>query len=168
MFSQYSCSNEEYIRPAFVVLELNYDKKGLKSGSFKYARFGAVIQGVFENDVAKFNLPDSIMKQIADKERFVQARHIRKNDYKTIKNILSTIPHSQDSIVDNGEVYVIVEDPPIFPGDKSTISKFLTLHLVYPKQAKDKGVTGKVFIQFTIMADGTVDDVQVVKGIGFG
>ena len=37
--------------------------------------------------------------------------------------------------------------------------------LLYPTQAKQAGIEGKVFIQFTVMQDGTLADIEVIKGL---
>lgn len=46
--------------------------------------------------------------------------------------------------------------------------KTVSKHLKYPRQAIRAGVEGRVFVQFTIRKDGTVTDVKLLKGIGYG
>ena len=46
--------------------------------------------------------------------------------------------------------------------------KFVGSNIKYPKQAKNEGIQGKVFVQFIVKKDGSVDQVKVVKGIGAG
>lgn len=153
-------------------LELNYDSNGVKNGNFEYKRFGASFKGIFKNNVPKFSLPDSIMKQIIDKEKFIQAAYIRKNDYNEIKTILTPFSQSPDSVLVNGEVvyevFTLVEKMPTFPGGMTALSNFLSYYLVYPKQALDNGVKGKVLVEFTIMKDGTIGKTRVREGIGHG
>jgi protein TonB len=38
----------------------------------------------------------------------------------------------------------------------------------YPAQARRMGIDGKVFVQFVVNRDGSIQDVSVVKGIGGG
>jgi protein TonB len=38
----------------------------------------------------------------------------------------------------------------------------------YPAQARRMGVEGKVFVQFVIGKDGSINDVKIIKGIGAG
>lgn len=149
-------------------LELNYDTLGVKNGYFKYDRFGLLLEGEFENNFPKTSIPDSILELISKKERFVQAIYIRKRDYPEIKNILSPVAQRSDSIIVNGEVFTIVEDPPTFPGGMTAVGQFLSYHLTYPKAAKEKGITGRVFVEFTITRDGTIDNIKTIKGIGWG
>ena len=45
---------------------------------------------------------------------------------------------------------------------------FISKHLKYPRLAKQMDVSGKVFVQFVIDKDGSLTDVEVIKGIGAG
>lgn len=45
---------------------------------------------------------------------------------------------------------------------------FLTKNLSYPRSAANAGVSGRVFISFVVNTDGSLTDVQVLRGIGFG
>lgn len=59
-----------------------------------------------------------------------------------------------------------VERKPYFQGgDANNFSKWVNEHLVYPKEAKDKGIQGKVILSFKITADGRVEDVRVLRGV---
>ena len=55
-----------------------------------------------------------------------------------------------------------------FPGGQDKMYEFLNENLRYPEEAKEKGISGKVFVQFVISREGEVTDVIVVKGIGGG
>lgn len=46
--------------------------------------------------------------------------------------------------------------------------RFISKNTTYPKYARRKGIEGKVFIQFVVDKDGSITDVQVLKGIGGG
>lgn len=45
---------------------------------------------------------------------------------------------------------------------------FLGKNLTYPRSAASAGVGGKVFVSFVVNTDGSLTDIQVLKGIGFG
>lgn len=151
-----------------LILELNYDSLGFKNGYFKYDRFGFLIEGKFDKDQTKTIIPDSIVKSISKKEQFVQSMFIRKRDYPNLRKMLSSVSYTPDSVVVNGEVFTVVEENPVFPGGMTGVGKFLSNHLIFPKAAKENKVTGKVFVRFTIMPDGTIDNIKTIKGLGFG
>ena len=64
--------------------------------------------------------------------------------------------------------FVVVEQQPEFPGGMNALRDFLGKSLNYPRAAASAGVSGKVFISFVVNTDGSLADVQVLKGIGFG
>jgi protein TonB len=63
------------------------------------------------------------------------------------------------------EVFIIVEEMPTFPGGESALMKFIYDNIQYPQAAKDKGTSGKVTLRFAVMADGTVSQTTVLRGV---
>ncbi|HEY9083567.1 MAG TPA: energy transducer TonB [Vicingaceae bacterium] len=62
-------------------------------------------------------------------------------------------------------VFVIVEEMPEFPGGKDSLYKFLGANIVYPNKAKKDGIEGKVYVNFTIEKDGTINKVKVLRSV---
>jgi TonB family protein len=54
---------------------------------------------------------------------------------------------------------------PEYPGGDKACRDFLQKNLVYPKEAKEKGIQGKVYVSFTVEKDGSITQVEVVRGI---
>ena len=67
-----------------------------------------------------------------------------------------------------GQIHLVVDNPPIFPGGDEARIKFLQDNVLYPEEARKRGVQGTVFVQFVIEPDGRVSDVEIVRGIGAG
>jgi protein TonB len=65
-------------------------------------------------------------------------------------------------------VYQFVEVMPEYSGGEEKLRKFITDNLVYPKEAKEKGIKGTVYLKFIVEKDGSISDVEVVRGIGGG
>ncbi|MEM9830718.1 MAG: TonB family protein [Bacteroidota bacterium] len=57
---------------------------------------------------------------------------------------------------------------PEYPGGMQRLYRFVANNLTYPQQARQKGIQGKVFIQFVIDKDGSITQVKTIKGIGGG
>ncbi len=56
---------------------------------------------------------------------------------------------------------------PVFAGgSEQAMVKYFQKNLVYPQQAKDQKIQGKVYVQFTIMEDGSIQNVGVVRNRG--
>lgn len=61
--------------------------------------------------------------------------------------------------------YDYVWEKPSFPGGDADLLHFINKHRRYPKKAYKKGVEGRVTCAFIVNADGSVSDVQVIKGV---
>lgn len=66
------------------------------------------------------------------------------------------------------EVFVVVEEDPEFPGGMDALYQYLASNIRYPKQAKEEGIQGRVFVNFVIEKDGSVSNVKVLRDIGGG
>ncbi len=66
------------------------------------------------------------------------------------------------------EIFTIVENQPEPVGGYTAFYGFVSERLKYPSAASRSNIEGKVFVQFVVEKDGSLTDVQVVKGIGFG
>lgn len=61
-----------------------------------------------------------------------------------------------------------VEVYPEFPGGMAAWAKFIQKNLRYPNAAQESEIQGKVYINFVVEKDGSITDVNVVRGIGYG
>lgn len=64
------------------------------------------------------------------------------------------------------DIFTIVEEMPTYKGGIENFYAFVGKHLNYPLQAQRGEIEGRVFVQFVVEADGSLNDVHVVKGIG--
>lgn len=63
---------------------------------------------------------------------------------------------------------LVVEQSPEYLGGNAAMSEFLRKNLKYPPRAAAAGVQGRVFVTFVVGTDGKIENVQTLKGIGFG
>ena len=72
-----------------------------------------------------------------------------------------------DDPVEEEEVpFVLVEQKPSFQGgDANDFSRWISQHLDYPEIAKANGVQGRVMVQFTVLKDGSVGNVKLLRGV---
>lgn len=57
---------------------------------------------------------------------------------------------------------------PTYIGGEESMYKYIAENTHYPEQAKADGIAGKVHVSFVVEKDGSVTDVEVVRGIGHG
>lgn len=63
------------------------------------------------------------------------------------------------------EVFMYVEQMPSTGYDMNT---YVSENLKYPVKARNKGIQGRVIVQFVVNEDGSVSDAKVLRGIGSG
>jgi len=104
-------------------------------------------------------------------------------------NSTDTLPHSARNV--NGDkiktklddaILKVAEIMPRFPGCEDLDStdeekrlcandkllKFIYQNVLYPEEARKKGIEGTVVVQFVIKADGTITDIHLARDIGGG
>ena len=65
-------------------------------------------------------------------------------------------------------IFTVVEQQPEFPGGTTEMYRYLAKNIKYPSAASRANVSGRVFMTFVVNTDGSIQDVQVMKGLGFG
>ena len=70
--------------------------------------------------------------------------------------------------IETNEIFDVVEDSPEFPGGMEAWNEFLINNLKYPEKAREMGIEGTVYVVFEVRKDGSVKNVELLKGIGAG
>jgi len=93
----------------------------------------------------------------------------------SVANIEGT-PGGTVDIADLNEHKVVVEDTkptifnhvevmPSFPGGDAAMMKWLQDNIIYPTIAAEQGIQGRVTLRFVVKPDGSIDEVEVQKGL---
>jgi TonB family protein len=69
---------------------------------------------------------------------------------------------------DGKEIFDVVETQPNPPGGMAGWNQYLAQNLQYPAQARRMGIEGTVIVVFVVNLDGSISDVEVLRGIGGG
>lgn len=69
---------------------------------------------------------------------------------------------------DGNEIFDVVETQPKPPGGMAGWNQYLSQNLQYPAEARQLGIEGTVIVVFVINSDGTISDVEILRGIGGG
>lgn len=80
---------------------------------------------------------------------------------------VSVNAYSQSKEQDDA-VYSMVSEQPSFPGGMQEMMKFISENRKYPAEAKAKDIHGKVIVAFVVERDGSLSDVKIRRGIGYG
>ncbi|MDF1571979.1 MAG: TonB family protein [Bacteroidales bacterium] len=61
------------------------------------------------------------------------------------------------------DVFIVVEDVPMFPGGRAALGQYIDTHLEYPAEASRKKIAGKVMVEFKVQTDGSLDELRVAQ-----
>lgn len=72
----------------------------------------------------------------------------------------------EEETVDEQEIFLVVEDMPTFQGqEKDAFRVYIQQNLRYPVIAQENGISGRVYVSFVVDRDGSITNVQVVRGV---
>ena len=77
-------------------------------------------------------------------------------------------PDATETAPATNEPFIVVEKMPEFAGGQAALLRYLQKHLRYPSSALAAGMGGRVFMSFVVGADGSISDVTILKGLGYG
>lgn len=86
-----------------------------------------------------------------------------------VMNEIGTVPLAQAAGLEAvNKPLLVADEQPTFPGGATAYRTFLQQNVHYPQAAKDKAISGDVFVSFVVDEMGRLLDAEVVKGIGYG
>lgn len=142
------------------------------NGSVEYAEpQNEEIKVVFEN--GKWVLDDvhgykelfiSYVKDSASRN----AEEIQTGDVEEIAPVEDSVidvPVIEEEEEDADMIYQVVENQPEFPGGTSALMQYLSNNIQYPEASQEKGVQGRVVVQFIVNKDGSISDPVVARSV---
>lgn len=76
---------------------------------------------------------------------------------------------NESNYTSKGEkVYFAAEVMPSYKGGYTAMKKFIQDHLAFPAEAQKEMVEGRIIIGFVVRRDGTLDNIKILNGLGFG
>lgn len=97
----------------------------------------------------------------AKQEPSIRVDTIKGDDGKE-HQVIKAVPEKE------GEVFILVEEAPSFPGSDRAQKRYFSENIKYPEEAKKNGIQGTVFVSFVVEPDGSITNAQVLRGIGGG
>ncbi len=89
----------------------------------------------------------------------------------TVKDVeiaKENLPEPEEPKAPESEIFMVVEEMPQYPGGVQEMMNFLANNIQYPEQARRKEIQGRVFVNFVVEKDGSVSNVNILRGIGAG
>lgn len=79
------------------------------------------------------------------------------------------VSYSSDEVIEeksaDEEVLTFVEVYPEYNGGQPALMKYIHENIVYPVDAKENGIQGKVYVQFVVYKDGHLSDFKIMRGV---
>lgn len=83
-----------------------------------------------------------------------------------VKKSASHITQRQVKEVDtSGRIFTVVQRMPEFPGGQASLVRYMATHVKYPVIAQENGIQGRVSCSFVVDTDGSLKDIEVIRGI---
>lgn len=84
--------------------------------------------------------------------------------------LLATTASAQnvDTANHSDELFVEYEEDPEFSGGLEALHKFIEENMQYPQIAAENCIGGRVYVQFEVDTDGTVQNPKILRDIGGG
>ena len=82
------------------------------------------------------------------------------------KKVVQVVEVPNDKpVIQEGEIFTVVEEMPQFPGGMGEAMKFLAQNIKYPAVAQQAKIEGRVIVQFLVKENGKVADIKVMRGV---
>ena len=84
-------------------------------------------------------------------------------------NGINTISYSSNKVSSlSKKISYRVEKQAEFPGGSIKMYQFLQENINYPSEAQKANVSGELYVSFVVDKDGSIQEIQILKGLGFG
>lgn len=68
-------------------------------------------------------------------------------------------------VLQQDKAYKVVEYMPEFPGGMNSLLDYIAKNIKYPEEAQQKGIKGRVILQFIVNTDGSLSDFKIIRGV---
>lgn len=82
-----------------------------------------------------------------------------------VEDFSNDTANQMDSTNQTEKVYLQVEEPPQYKGGMTALLKFITENTVYPKEAAEAGIQGRVIVRFVIDPEGRVVNPEILDSV---
>lgn len=124
-------------------------------------------------DMVKFTPPVVVDKAVEEEippQEELKTENVGTKDQEGDKNLID-VPDEGNGVIDEGpsnEIFTFVEQMPGFPGGDAKLYEYLSKNLKYTNMAREAGIQGKVFVTFVVEPNGSITNVQILRGLGGG
>jgi protein TonB len=82
--------------------------------------------------------------------------------------VLPEFPTMKPEERDSDPLVLVPEVAPEYPGGIQALMAFISSKMRYPAMARESNIQGRVYVSFIVEKDGSVSNIQLLRGIGGG
>lgn len=136
-----------------------------KSDAWRYYREGALdCEGSYVNGIK--NGEWKVFRLSENQEPILT--YMANYNNGSIEGGITVYHENGEELIENKDIYVLVEIMPEFPGGQKEMLKFIYFNIKYPHIAKENNIEGKAIVSFTIDEMGFVQNAKIVRDIEGG
>lgn len=110
----------------------------------------------------------SYAQQVIEEVTVKETKELAEVETVTEVSVAIETIETQEQVKEKEEVFTVVEDMPSFPGGDNEFYKFLAKNIKYPAEAQKKGIEGRVYLSYVVEKDGSLSEIKILRGIGYG
>lgn len=149
------------------IIGANVLVKGTNVGTITDNNGGFVLETT-SDAVLRFTFPGMKAKEVAVKDVLGNLKvQLYSDGSAPVRSSDGSAPQKAKNLVRTATdpVFTVVEVMPEFPGGQGELLKFLANSVKYPVIAQENGIQGRVIASFIVEKDGSIRNVEVIKGI---
>ena len=113
---------------------------------------------VFDSPLLRFSRSEKVRINVEREEIEVHEKPVE--SMRVIDDFKNT---DTDTVSDNGAFECYIEEAPNFPGGTQSLLDYIKDVMVYPREAYDENIQGRVVLQLLFNEHGDIDTVKVVR-----
>lgn len=82
-----------------------------------------------------------------------------------VNEVLEVVEAPVETADNEPEPFVVVEEPVEFPGGNAFLLNLIAKNIIYPREALDNNIQGRVILKFVVQPDGSVGRIEILKGV---
>jgi protein TonB len=113
------------------------------------------------------NLTPKVVEDTAVQDVFIPITEelVEKAENGDTNDIVVVNGPPEDIVPPEKKVFIIVEEPAMYPGGDGALLEYIGKNIVYPEEAIANNIQGRVILKFVVTEDGSVGEIVLLKGV---
>lgn len=103
--------------------------------------------------------------QIEEPEIVEDDEEIEEIDFSGLDDEIEEVPMEEEVEIKAEPIVDFAEVDPAFPGGEAAMAEWIQKHVEYPEMSIEMGEQGTVYVRFVVNTDGSIVQVEVVRGV---